>query len=93
MPFSGTNPISISLWASRAPRACGAAVALAARILSGQIRATAAPTETMEVRQCKQAAIAQLISDVTAIAAGHGLQNIVCVLPEHDDLKRFAGQV
>ena len=45
------------------------------------------PTETMEVRQCKQAAIAQLISDVTAIAAGHGLQNIVCILPEHDDLK------
>ena len=45
------------------------------------------PTETMEVRQCKQAAIAQLISDVTAIAAGHGLQNIVCILPEHDDLE------
>ena len=45
------------------------------------------PTESMEVRQCKQAAIAQLISDVTAMAAGQGLQNIVCILPEHDDLE------
>ena len=45
------------------------------------------PTETAEVRQCKQAAMAQLISDVTAMAAGHGLQNIVCILPEHDDLE------
>jgi hypothetical protein len=43
------------------------------------------PTETAEVRQCKQTAIAQLISDVTAMAAGQGLQNIVCILPEHDD--------
>jgi hypothetical protein len=44
-------------------------------------------TETAEARQCKQAAIAQLISDVTTMAAGHGLQNIVCILPEHDDLE------
>jgi hypothetical protein len=41
----------------------------------------------VEVRQCKQAAMAQLISDVTAMAAGQGLQNIVCILPEHDDLE------
>ena len=45
------------------------------------------PTETVEVRQCKQAATAQLISDGTAMAAGQGLQNIVCILPEHDDLE------
>ena len=45
------------------------------------------PTETVEVCQCKQAAMAQLIGDVTAMAAGHGLQNIVCILPEHDDLE------
>jgi len=44
-------------------------------------------TETAEVQQCKQEAIAQLISDVTAMAAGQGLQNIVCILPEHDDLE------
>jgi hypothetical protein len=45
------------------------------------------PTETVEVRQDKQAAVAQLISDVTAMAAGQGLHNIVCILPEHDDLE------
>src|SRR5215475_9689614 len=37
------------------------------------------PTETAEVRQCKQEALMQLISDVTAMAAGQGLQNIVCI--------------
>jgi hypothetical protein len=41
----------------------------------------------VEVRQCKQAAIVQFISDVTAMAAGQGLQNIVCILPEHDDVE------
>ena len=45
------------------------------------------PTETAEVRQCKQDAIAGLIRDVTALAAGYGLQNIVCILPDHDDLE------
>jgi len=44
------------------------------------------PTETAEVRQCKQEAIAQLLTEMTASAAGHGLRNIVCVLPEPDDL-------
>ena len=44
-------------------------------------------TETAEVRQCKQEAIAQLSSDVTAMAAEQGLKNIVCMLPEHDDLE------
>lgn len=43
-------------------------------------------TETAEVRQCKQAALATLIDEATAMAAGHGLHNIVCILPEHDDL-------
>jgi hypothetical protein len=43
-------------------------------------------TETAEVRQSKQAAIAELLHEVTAIAAGYGLGNIVCVLPEHDHL-------
>ena len=45
------------------------------------------PTETVEVHQGKQVVIAQLISDMTAMAAGQGLQNIVCILPEHDDLE------
>jgi len=44
-------------------------------------------TETATVRQCKQAAIATLIGDATAMAAAQGLQNIVCILPEHDDLQ------
>ena len=35
MPFFGMNPIFISLWVSRAPRACGAAVARAAMNTSG----------------------------------------------------------
>ncbi|MEE9147477.1 MAG: hypothetical protein V3U27_08805 [Candidatus Tectomicrobia bacterium] len=42
--------------------------------------------ETREVRQRKQQAVASLIRDVTALAAGYGLENIVCVLPEHEDL-------
>jgi hypothetical protein len=42
--------------------------------------------ETAEVRQFKQDCIATLIDDITAIAATRGLQNIVCVLPEHDHL-------
>lgn len=49
---------------------------------------TAFPTtETPEVRQCKQEALLQLIQDATAMAAGHGLRNIVCILPEHEDLE------
>jgi hypothetical protein len=43
-------------------------------------------TETSEVQQCKQAAVAALMGEVTAIAAAHGLRNIVCILPEHDTL-------
>jgi hypothetical protein len=43
-------------------------------------------TETPEVRQCKQDAIAGLIREVTAMAASYNLQNVVCILPEHDDL-------
>lgn len=46
-------------------------------------------TETPEVRQSKQDAIAALLHEVTASAAGYGLQNIVCILPEHDDLAGF----
>jgi hypothetical protein len=42
--------------------------------------------ETPEVRQCKLEAIADLIHEVTAVAAEYGLQNIVCILPEHDRL-------
>ena len=42
--------------------------------------------ETAEVRQCKQDAVAALIEEMTAVAATHGLRNIVCVLPEHDHL-------
>src|SRR5262249_40609849 len=44
-------------------------------------------TETAEVRQCKQDAITALIGDVTTMAAGYGLQNIVCILPDHNDLE------
>src|SRR5262249_41229801 len=44
-------------------------------------------TESAEVRQCKQDAIMTLIGDVTAMAAGYGLQNIVCILPDHNDLE------
>lgn len=40
--------------------------------------------ETAEVRQFKQASIADLINDITAVAASHGLKNIVCVLPDHE---------
>ncbi|MGE3539521.1 MAG: hypothetical protein AB7N91_19090 [Candidatus Tectimicrobiota bacterium] len=43
-------------------------------------------TETPEVRQCKHEALAALITEVTAMAASHQLKNIVCILPEHDDL-------
>jgi hypothetical protein len=42
--------------------------------------------ETAEVRQCKQDAIADLMQEMTTIAAEHGLYNIVCVLPEHAHL-------
>jgi hypothetical protein len=42
--------------------------------------------ETAEVRQCKQDAIASLLLELTATAAAQGLQNIVCVLPEHQHL-------
>jgi hypothetical protein len=44
------------------------------------------PTETFEVRQCKQEAIAALLGEVTAQTATYGLQNIVCILPEHETL-------
>ncbi|MGQ4809811.1 hypothetical protein NKDENANG_03246 [Candidatus Entotheonellaceae bacterium PAL068K] len=40
--------------------------------------------ETAEVRQCKQEAIADLLQDMTAVATASGLQNVVCVLPEHE---------
>jgi hypothetical protein len=40
--------------------------------------------ETPEIQQWKQEAIATLLQEVTALAAGYGLQNVVCVLPEHD---------
>lgn len=43
-------------------------------------------TETAAVRQCKQEALARLITDATAMAARQQLKNIVCILPEHDDL-------
>jgi hypothetical protein len=53
--------------------------------------------ETAEVQQCKQDAIASLLQELTATAAQQGLQNVVCVLPEHDyldtleaKLERFA---
>ncbi|MFQ5993228.1 MAG: hypothetical protein ACE5NA_12390, partial [Nitrospiraceae bacterium] len=42
--------------------------------------------ETTDVRHNKQEAIADLLQDVTAIAATYGLQNIVCLLPEHAHL-------
>jgi hypothetical protein len=42
--------------------------------------------ETAEVHQCKQEAVADLIREITAFAAERGLQNIVCVLPEHEHL-------
>jgi hypothetical protein len=44
------------------------------------------PTETAEVRRYKQDAVAALMREVTTLAAEHGLQNIVCVLPEHEQL-------
>ena len=40
--------------------------------------------ENAEVRQFKQDCVATLIDEVTAVAARHGLQNIVCVLTEDD---------
>lgn len=43
-------------------------------------------TETAEVRQCKQDAIADLMQEMTAFATERGLRNIVCVLPEHAHL-------
>ena len=43
-------------------------------------------TETAEVRQCKQDAVAALLQESTASAAAYGLQNIVCILPEHERL-------
>jgi hypothetical protein len=42
--------------------------------------------ETVDVHHWKQDTIATLIDDVTAMAAAHGLANIVCVLPDHDRL-------
>jgi hypothetical protein len=42
--------------------------------------------ETDEVRQCKQDAVADLLRELTATTAEQGLQNIVCVLPEHEYL-------
>jgi hypothetical protein len=55
------------------------------------------PAETPDVQQWKQDVIAMLIEDVTAIAADYGLDNVVCVLPDHDQpqtlqskLHRFA---
>jgi hypothetical protein len=42
--------------------------------------------ETPEVRQGKQVAIAELLAEVTAWAAGHGLRNIICMLPEYEQL-------
>jgi hypothetical protein len=42
--------------------------------------------ETPEVRQGKQVAIAELLAEVTAWAAGHGLRNVVCMLPEYEQL-------
>lgn len=43
--------------------------------------------ETVEVQQWKQEAMAALLQEVTAITAEYGLQNVVCVLPEHDHLE------
>lgn len=43
--------------------------------------------ETPEVRQMKQESIAALMAEMTAYAATRGLQNIVCILPEHDALE------
>lgn len=43
--------------------------------------------ETSEVRHCKQQAVAALLQEVTALAAAKGLQNLVCVLPEHEYLE------
>ena len=48
--------------------------------------------ETAEVRQCKQDAIASLLLELTATAAQLGLQNIVCVLPEHEYLDALAAK-
>jgi len=42
--------------------------------------------ETADVRGWKQDTIATLIDDATAMAAAHGLDNNVCVLPDHDRL-------
>lgn len=42
--------------------------------------------ETAAVRRWKQAAIAALLAEVTAAAAAHGLRNIVCILPEYEQL-------
>ncbi len=39
-------------------------------------------TETPEVQACKQEAIAELLHEVTAQAAQHGLQNTVCLLTD-----------
>jgi hypothetical protein len=49
-------------------------------------------TETAEVRQCKQDAIADLLLELTASAAEQGLQNVVCVLPEHEYLDGLAAK-
>ncbi len=43
-------------------------------------------TETADVRQWKQDAVAALLEDVTAVAAGYDLRNMVCVLPDHGRL-------
>ena len=42
-------------------------------------------TETAEVRQCKQEALVMLLNEVTAMAAAQHLNNIVCILPEHEN--------
>lgn len=39
-------------------------------------------TETAAVRQWKQNAVAALLEEVTAMAAGYGLRNMVCVQPD-----------
>lgn len=43
-------------------------------------------TETAAVQQWKQDAVVALLEDVTAIAAGFHLRNIVCVLPDEGQL-------
>ncbi len=44
-------------------------------------------TETAAVRQWKQDAVTALLEEVTAMAAGYHLSNIVCVQPDHGQLE------